>query len=262
MRNHRKEFISHIKRFHGHQTWRVFTDFCEITACSISNSVSIGALWEKREAQYMEAIKRYNKTELTLFAQLLAIVVDALTDEMQDFLGGVFMELELGNHWRGQFFTPYHMGRMMAELTYGTDLPDAFKATDFITLSDPACGAGCMVVAFAETMLSKKINYQQHMHATCIDIDETAAFMAYIQLSLLHVPATILIGNTLSMEIRDTYYTPAHVLGGWTFRLAARHVGQNADQVAVQKTVVERPTPPALTGSRVSHQNMQICLFD
>lgn len=57
------------------------------------------------------------------------------------------------------------------------------------------------------------------MHVTAIDIDPVAAQMAYIQLSLLHIPAVIIQGNTLSMELRDQWVTPAHVLGNWGQRL-------------------------------------------
>ncbi|MGF6472662.1 hypothetical protein [Paraburkholderia youngii] len=60
------------------------------------------------------------------------------------------------------------------------------------------------------------------MHATCIDIDPCCVHMAYVQLSLLHIPATVVHGNALSMEVWGTWHTPAHVLGGWTFRLRGR----------------------------------------
>ena len=46
--------------------------------------------------------------------------------------------------------------------------------------------------------------------------------MTYVQLSLLHVPATVVHGNALSMEVWGTWYTPAHILGGWTFKLRRR----------------------------------------
>lgn len=34
----------------------------------------------------------------------------------QDFLGKMFMQLELGNHWKGQFFTSYNVCHLMAEM--------------------------------------------------------------------------------------------------------------------------------------------------
>ncbi|MBB5420666.1 hypothetical protein [Paraburkholderia atlantica] len=92
----------------------------------------------------------------------------------------------------------------------------------FIRLQEPACGAGGMVIAAAESLHAAGHNYQQVMHATCIDIDPCCVHMTYLQLSLLHIPATVVHGNALSMEVWGTWHTPAHVLGGWTFRLRRR----------------------------------------
>jgi len=47
------------------------------------------------------------------------------------------------------------------------------------------------------------------------DIDRTAALMCYLQLSLWHIPAEIIVGNTLSLEVREVFYTPAHYMGNW-----------------------------------------------
>ena len=46
--------------------------------------------------------------------------------------------------------------------------------------------------------------------------------MAFLQLSLLHIPAIVVHGNSLSMEVWGHWFTPAHVLGGWSHRLSAR----------------------------------------
>jgi hypothetical protein len=43
--------------------------------------------------------------------------------------------------------------------------------------------------------------------------------MAYLQLSLLHIPARITHGNSLSLDEFSHWYTPAHILGGWNFKL-------------------------------------------
>ncbi len=58
------------------------------------------------------------------------------------------------------------------------------------------------------------------------DIDATAAHMTYIQLSLYHVPAVVHIGNTLANTVRETFYTPAHVMGGWSRKLQRREDAQ------------------------------------
>ncbi|MCQ9372281.1 hypothetical protein NQ024_13740, partial [Corynebacterium sp. 35RC1] len=50
--------------------------------------------------------------------------------------------------------------------------------------------------------------------------------MTYVQLALLHIPAVVILGNSLMLEEREVWYTPAHVLGGWNRKLAARERSQ------------------------------------
>ena len=54
----------------------------------------------------------------------------------QDFLGQMFMTLELGSNWHGQFFTPYNVCEAMAEVVID------HKEQKYVTAYDPACGAG------------------------------------------------------------------------------------------------------------------------
>ncbi len=86
-------------------------------------------------------------------------------------------------------------------------------------MMEPAVGAGGMVIATAEAFEDEGINYQQAMHVTCIDVDAAAVHMAYIQLSLLHIPAIIVHGNALINEQWGYWLTPAYVLGFWNSRL-------------------------------------------
>lgn len=164
---HHKEFEKVIRsiarRWH---LWQVFSDFCEMAALSLAN-----AFYQRDdiEQRYMETVKRYNQDEASEFAHLLAIVVQGLDHEMQDFLGEMFMQLELGSHWHGQFFTPYDLCHMMAGLNISDATVERLKGGGFVTLSEPACGAGAMVIAFAEALRARDINYQQAMHVTAAD---------------------------------------------------------------------------------------------
>lgn len=50
-------------------------------------------------------------------AEMLGLITMVLEENPeQDFLGSMFMRLELGNHWKGQFFTPYSVCKVMAEM--------------------------------------------------------------------------------------------------------------------------------------------------
>jgi signal transduction histidine kinase len=63
--------------------------------------------------------------------------------------------------------------------------------------------------------------------------DVPCVHMSYLQLALLHIPAIVVHGNTLSVQEWSHWYTPAHVLGGWRGRLA-----RERDQAAPQDTAV------------------------
>lgn len=157
------------------------------------------------------------------FARMLGCITMSLEGGFKDCLGQLFMMLELGDHWRGQYFTPYSVSYLMAKMTVGcTGRSDIEAAGGFLTLNEPAVGAGGMVIAAAHALHDEKINYQQCLHVTAQDIDATAVHMAYIQLALLHVPALVIHGDSLAVSCWQHWATPAHVLGLWDRRLKRR----------------------------------------
>jgi hypothetical protein len=139
----------------------------------------------------------------------------------------------------------------------------------FITLMEPAAGAGGMVIASAFALLDEGINYQQAMHATLIDIDALACHMAYTQLCLLHVPAIVIYGNALVPDsVWGHWVTPAHVMGLWDARLRRRD-REEAEQEAVtagaEETACAVPEPMsqhrAAVVNRRIEQGEQLDLF-
>jgi hypothetical protein len=218
---HQVEFIKLLRSLsHRHAAHRVFSDFCACAAISISNAVDL-AQRETREARYLKIIDAYKIDEVRRLAKMLALVTESLERGFHDCLGELFMALELSNHWVGQFFTPYPVASMMTQMNC-TNAPDIIAEHGFVRACEPACGAGAMVIALAETFKNQNINYQQKLHVVATDIDATAAQMTYIQLSLYHVPAVVHIGNTLANTVRETFYTPAHVMGFWSGKLQRR----------------------------------------
>lgn len=212
-----KELVKLFERLaYRHDKWKVFADFCELASIAWSNRVD-PTHYEKREARYLAIVKAYNRPEVELFPQALSRLILALEEDMTDVLGRVFHALELHNKYAGQFFTPDTVCRMMAAMTVGdgVDIKERIARRGFVTAMEPAVGSGAMVIALAKAMLDADINYQQHLHVTAVDKDAKCAHMAYVQFSLLHIPAVIIHGDTLKLEEYDHWYTPAHVLGGW-----------------------------------------------
>jgi hypothetical protein len=233
-----------------HRPHSVFSDFCEVSAIAVSNAVD-RAQREQREARYMQIASAYSRDELTRFAHMLGCVTEALEDGMHDCLGQLFMALEMANHWKGQFFTPYELCGLMARTTL-QDAPAQIAERGFITISEPASGAGAMVIAVADALREMGLNYQQCMHATTVDVDQTAAHMCYVQLSLLHVPATVVVGNSLTLEERAHWYTPAHVLGGWGHRLRQRQAVTDMQTLLLPNPAPERATLAEPTAASVT----------
>lgn len=225
----RKEFLRVFKQLTSrHRAWDIWRDFIIMFACAISNSLD-KSHYDEREKRYLKIIKKYNKQEQKLFPELTAHTVMALEENPeQDFLGGIFMELNLGNGSNGQFFTPYHVCDLMAKIAMTESVVREVNEKGYITICDSCCGAGATLIAGiyeARRQLEKEhLNYQNHVLVVGQDIDETVALMCYIQLSLLGVAAYIKIGNTFTEPIdpNDTtenyWFTPIYFSDVWATR--------------------------------------------
>lgn len=203
-----------------HDLYTVFGDWCECSAISMSNTVDL-VNFEKREARYLEIARKYGSETMGTFSKIFGEVVMALEEKPQDILGMTFHALELHNKARGQFFTPYPICQLMARIIAGSteDMQKAIAERGFMLAQEPAVGSGAMIVALAEAILEAGFNYQQLLHVTAVDIDPRAVHMAYIQFSLLHIPATVIVGDSLAMRYREEWHTMAHVMGGWSGKL-------------------------------------------
>lgn len=213
--DHKKAFVKLIAQAaYRHDTYRVFSDFVEMAAISIANRLHRD---ESREQRYMQIVSDYEPAEAALFPKMLGHIAMALDCEFGDPLGESYMMLEISNDHRGQFFTPYGLCRAIASMN--SDIGERVKERGFITVSDPAVGAAALLIAFAEEAKIQGVNFQRQVHATGQDVDVKAVHMAYIQLSLIGMPAVVIHGNTLTMEERSRWYTPMHVLGCWNWKL-------------------------------------------
>ncbi len=211
-----KEFISRIQSLDkSKRVSDVFKDFLTLSTCSIAQPFYRS---EEIEQKYLNTINRYPKEQAEDYPRLLAFLVKSLEEKYQDFLGQVYMNLNLGNNANSQFFTPYHISKFMAEICF-SDFEAKLEKEEFITLSEPCCGSGGMVIALAETMKAKKYNYQKQLFVEAIDIDEMCFMMAYIQLSLYGIPAKVIQGETITLKFQQVVYTPMYFIIGIGFKL-------------------------------------------
>lgn len=207
-----------------HSLWEVWSDFITMFACALSNRFD-GAHFEKREALYKRLIMKYDAKERMVFPDLVADVVAAMEENPeQDFLGSVYMEMNLGNDHAGQFFTPYDVCRLMASIG-GQGMALQVVQNGYTVLNDCACGAGATLIAACHEA-GKQLalfgrNWQNHVLVTAQDIDFNVGLMCYIQLSLIGAAGYVKIGDTIADPMRDGdsnenyWYTPMYFSDVW-----------------------------------------------
>jgi type I restriction-modification system DNA methylase subunit len=206
-----QKIINEINDLSGNYSgYEIFSDWIKATAISISNSSDLihDKVWEKREKQYLEIVHKHGQEKMKSFARMTALLVLALEKEPQDVLGKIYMDAGLGSKQTGQFFTPFHVSKMIADMTVDT------KETDVLEINEPSCGGGGMIIAQALSLKEKGIDYQKVMRVTAQDLDWKGVYMAYVQLSLLGIDAAVIQGDTLAADKADReqiFYTPKRI---------------------------------------------------
>lgn len=223
---------------------QILSDFLSLSAYALAQPFYKSPEIEER---YLSIAKNYKPEQLNLFAKMLAIVVDALDEEPHDFLGDCFMANDMGSEYKGQFFTPYHVSKFMAETTLG-NVKELVETQGYITISEPCSGAGGMLIACRDVFIQQGCNPSTQMLVEAVDIDDLCFKMSYIQLSLLGIPARVIRGNTLSMEYSETLYTPVYFLNGWHYKLNRAETSETASEIETENTLVVGKAETSLLG--------------
>lgn len=217
--DYKKLFISNMEDLdRGKDTYTKFSDIMEMSYCAMAKQncymhsihkapydkfVDDPEVYEKR---YMAIVAKYDKEKIR--NQLVAAVAAMINgiNAGGDFLGNVAGELSVLNANMGQFFTPFSLSKMMAQMTFD---PSIIDEKGYCTLQEPAAGSGGMVIAFAEVLKEQKYNLQQNLCCVAMELNNLSFFMCFLQLNILGIPARVIRMNTLSMEIYEEVYTSA-----------------------------------------------------
>lgn len=259
-----KNIIRLIEGLSGrYNRWDIWQDFIIMSATAIANTMG-GPQVKAREELYRSHAERYSAKELEIFADMLFEVVAELErDPEQDFLGELFMALGLGNEWKGQFFTPYDVCRAMSAITSSPEvLAKDIQQRGWVSVNDPACGAGALLIAFANECRRQNINYQTSVLFVAQDIDFLAGCMCYIQLSLLGCPGYVVIDDSLLRPATSydahgllpkdgpqVWYTPMYFRDVWHYRRIGAQMDLLFRNAAEQAPAAppEQPQPLAET---------------
>lgn len=255
---HEKEFVKVFSALSvRHGAWNVWVDFVTMTAIALSNVLELDAQVKTNRANQYESIRdKYTAEDQAQFEELAKITITAYEfNPHQDFLGELYMGMDFGSSWHGQFFTPWNISYMMAKMTI---TPDYAQKEDrgYISVCDPCCGAGCMLIAVAAAYQgeSSERTYQNDVLFVGQDLDRIVALMCYIQLSVLGCAGYVAIGNSLTNSVDghdlfptigangELWYTPMWYSPVWTLRrfsllMQLRDESESAD--AVSSTSVE-----------------------
>lgn len=225
----------------------IFCDVCRIFSLSLRG---VATLDEKEkeciESQYMTFVEKYGKDGMEKVSVLFAYVIEALEKRRCDFLGQIYERLNATVKAFAQFLTPLSVARLMAHVTFVDGKPEHGK---IISMDDPACGAGALLIEAAEAFIESG-GRQGDLFIHGEDLDATACCISYVQFTLLGYPAVVRRMDTLAMKVMEgPWYTMGYFAHGMPMRLLAEHMGKK-DETEVDETreeaVKKDAEPPEL----------------
>jgi len=158
----------------------------------------------------LEVAKRYDRETLFRFRDAMhSVLAEMEKKPFEDVLGVYYTEINSSAtaKSRGEYYTPPGLSRIMAHMLFSPgadiDLDQRIEEGKPITVQEPSCGSGGMVLAMAEIFAPKKA--VDLLRVTMIDISPLACDMAYINTTLWGIPAQILQGNSLAWKFENCW---------------------------------------------------------
>ncbi|MEO5913335.1 MAG: N-6 DNA methylase [Luteolibacter sp.] len=207
----------------------VFADFCRMSACALAAG--------SREEEYLEVARRYTRDELSDISQAFAHLVQEMERHpFADLLGPFYIECAAhsSKQARGEFYTPPEISKLMARVLF--DVEAAKLKKEPITLNEPACGSGGMVLAVAELFAPDAVDL---LRVTAQDINPVAADMAYINLTLWGIPARVILGDTISKSATREWMNVHWFRVGENSRRLAQRFMEVAEEIEAPTSTVD-----------------------
>jgi hypothetical protein len=215
-----KKFIDLLSKVdYSKRLYEVFYDFCTLGTYSLA----LPFLRDIAEPELKKAHEKYTREQLLIFDEAFTVMVNDMEISNCDFLGEVFQECEFGNERQGQFFTPFPVSLMIAKMTF-TGVKEQIDRQGYITVNEPACGSGGMLIAMRQVLIEEQCNPSRGVFVVAQDISDIAFLMCYIQVSLYGLAGKVIHGNTITMEVFRVLHTPVCFLTDWPMRLAMKQI--------------------------------------
>jgi len=185
---------------------QVFEDFLTVCLCAFSQNPNTGMSYD--EGLYLETIRKYSEDfSRQLFPDLLSTLLLEMEEGLDIGKGtdvlGAFYETHLAKRGRSQYFTPWPICMMMAQMQ---GKPQESESP--IRVLDSSCGSGRMLLAAA-----KHLGPAQKYYG--VDIDLSCVKMAILNLFLNGIfHAEILCANALRPgDFQVSYRTSSFPFG-------------------------------------------------
>lgn len=188
----------------------VFEDVLKIVGYSMINTVSFTS---DRETAFFEIINKYDLKEQDELTYLMSILVNSYAqDKNCDILANIYQKLSLNNKSTSQFFTPPHVADLMSKIILTKEEAiKEIKDKGFITISDPTCGSGRLLMSSYNQLLDYGISRDKIL-LIGNDIDVNCCLMTYIALSLKGANLIVNHADTLNNKVYDTFYSSHFIL--------------------------------------------------
>ena len=203
--------------------YQIFQDMVMCMAIAYQNHAMYGGLAfnQKLEDEFLAIKKTYSVADFHSISQTLHHnIIDQLEayGAPHDVLGDLYMSLDFGSKHMGQHFTPIEISNLMAGMI-SDDVSQTIKSNGYLSISDPACGAGSTLLAKVTKLIEAGYNPANSMYVEGVAIDRLSAMMCFVQMTLWNVPARIFVGDSLSLKMREVWKTSAYWRGLWSMRL-------------------------------------------
>lgn len=213
---------------HGYNSYNVFNDWLDLMIFAL----------ERDDEKYLEVVKRYKNTspqgerEIDYFCHAFAQLKIEMMKRNEDVLGEVYMQWNMNNKYRGQFFTPKHVASMMASIVQPKG-----------RILDPCCGSGVMLIEALKTMDREAIGESLFIGQ---DIDLTCVKMCALNLMFFNVNGYVIWGDSLLFECNKVYETSRSVYGGSIRELHGETLEKFKSSYipAIKKTLTDMPAHP------------------
>lgn len=181
----------------GYSAWNVFEDWLSLMFYAL----------QRNDPEYLSVVKRYRNTgsvgtrEIDHFCRAFGMLMLKMKQTNRELLGDIYMQWEISSKYAGQFFTPWPVAQMMAQIV----------GTEGETINDPACGSGIMLIAYAKTLTNEQLDKKLFVGQ---DIDLTCVMMCALNLTFFNLNGIVIWGDSLANTRRRMFQTVRSYMGG------------------------------------------------